>query len=79
MDSPSYAPYHRATLDALDHAIGSEQIDVHVVRTTEVDSAYLRRMRGGIVVGPGSPYDVPEAADDAIATARERGVPLVGT
>ena len=32
-----------------------------------------------MVVGPGSPYREPDAALDVIGSAREGGVPLVGT
>jgi CTP synthase (UTP-ammonia lyase) len=76
MDLPSDNDSHRFTLDALDHAIAAldAPVSVRVVRTDEVDA-----LGDGVVVGPGSPYRDPGAAEHAIQTAREKGLPLVGT
>ena len=81
IDSPPSAPYHRATLAALSDAAAARapNAEIRVVRTPEIDDAFLTSPGDGIVIGPGSPYDRPDLAEAAIRTARERGVPLVGT
>lgn len=80
LDSPPSAPYHRATLAALDHALGdAADVTVRVVRTPMIDEAFLRDPGDGVWIGPGSPYDEPMAADELIRTARQRGLPLLAT
>ena len=81
LDSPATAPYHVATLDAVGHAIGAAGADigVRVGRTPDIDGAFLEQPGDGVFIGPGSPYDVPLAADELIRSARERGLPLVAT
>jgi len=81
IDSPSDATYHVATIEALEHAVEAVGLNfpIVVVRTPDVDQTFLDSFTGGVVIGPGSPYEVPGNADDVIRSARERGVPLVGT
>ena len=69
-------PYHRATVDALQHAIGKTGVDVEVIveGTDRVGG-----VRDGIVMGPGTPYTDPVAAEDLIRSARAGGIPLVAT
>jgi hypothetical protein len=78
IDSPADAPYHRATLAALRHAIDRRAdhatFRVDVVRTDAVDT-----LDNAVVIGPGTPYDDPGAAEDVIRAAREKGLPLVAT
>ena len=50
----------------------SRSLDMHVL-------ALRRRLGDGVVIGPGTPYREPHAAERAITAARERGVPLVAT
>lgn len=76
MDLPAGNPNHDATMAALDHAIaafGSEVV-AKLTRTNAIGS-----LGDGVLVGPGSPYTDPVAVEEAIRSARERGVPLVGT
>jgi len=80
MDLPPAHRFHRATLDALEHAgAGGAGRPVVVVTTDGIDP--FRDLVGvaGVVIGPGSPYRDPDAAEAVIRTARVRGVPLVGT
>jgi CTP synthase (UTP-ammonia lyase) len=83
MDLPPGQAYHSATMDALDHAATAaglaDGIDVRVVRTAAIDGALIDDPGHGVVVGPGSPYDAPERVLDVILSARERGIPLLGT
>ncbi len=85
IDSARAAPFHRATLDALTHAADalSIEVSVSVVRTADLrikgDGVDMSQLGAGVLIGPGAPYDEPSAANAAIRTARERGVPLVGT
>ena len=85
IDSARDAPFHRATLDALAHAADglSIEVSVSVVRTPDLrmqgDGVDVSQLGAGVLIGPGAPYDEPNAANAAIRTARERGVPLVGT
>ena len=66
----------RYTCDALDHAVAAASADVmvRVVHTDAIDA-----LGDGVVIGPGSPYRDAAAAEDVIRTAREKGIPLVGT
>ena len=80
IDLPEGRPYYTATLAALDHAAHALSIDanIEVVRTNRFgDGTSLPY--SAVVIGPGSPYREPEAVITAIRTAREQGVPLVGT
>lgn len=72
--------FHRATCRALEHAGAELSIPVvpRVVRTPAWDGD-ARRLGSGVIVGPGSPYDVEGAAYAVIRHARERGLPLLGT
>jgi CTP synthase (UTP-ammonia lyase) len=82
MDLAPDKAYHRATLAALEHAAESLGLDakVEVVRTDTLrDRPDPNADYAGLVIGPGSPYRDVEAVLDAIRSARERGVPLVGT
>ncbi|HTN80985.1 MAG TPA: hypothetical protein VMK16_15015 [Acidimicrobiales bacterium] len=76
MDLPAGDESHRCTIDALEHAIAAvgAPTTVTIVRTDAVED-----LGDGVVIGPGSPYRDPAAAEQAIQTARERGIPLVGT
>lgn len=76
IDLPSTQRFHRATLDAIDHAAAQlgVAVDVNVVGTDAIGS-----LGDGVVIGPGSPYRDPLAAEAAIETAREKGLPLVAT
>jgi hypothetical protein len=78
IDSPSTARYHAATVTALGHAIGErddrDSFTVDVVRTDAIHS-----IGDAVVIGPGTPYNDPRAAEEVITSARERGVPLVAT
>ncbi len=76
MDLPADNESHRFTVDALDHAIAAldAPVSVRVVHTDAVDD-----LGDGVVIGPGSPYLDAAAAEQAIQTAREKGLPLVGT
>ena len=76
MDLPADNESHRFTVDALDHAIAAldAPVSVRIVHTDAVDV-----LGDGVVIGPGSPYLDAAAAERAIQTAREKGLPLVGT
>jgi CTP synthase (UTP-ammonia lyase) len=81
IDLPPDARYHVATVDALRHAAGGLGFDLDL-RVIETDSTDLVGQVGacdGIVIGPGSPYRDEVAVWDVVRSARERGVPLVGT
>ena len=79
IDLPPTQPYHMATLAAVEHAAGALGVEAMacVLRTPTIPADLSDY--AAVIVGPGSPYDDPEAAHRAIATARERGIPLVGT
>lgn len=81
IDSPPDATYHAATILALEHALAASEheLAIEVIRTPDITDSFLDSFDGGVVIGPGSPYDVPDRADEVIRSARERGVPLVGT
>ena len=81
IDLAEGARYHRATVEAIHHAAGGLG-RVADVRITPTDSGSLGEELGaadGVVIGPGSPYRDEAAVWDAIRSARERGLPLVGT
>ena len=81
LDSPPGARYHVATVEALRHAIdhANADIEIRVVRTPGIDSAFLASPGDAVLLGPGSPYDEPFAAEELIRTAREQGLPPVAT
>lgn len=76
MDLPPRQRFHLATVDAIRHAADHLGVDVRVdvVHTDRVDW-----LGHGVVIGPGSPYRDPAAAEDVIRMARTRGIPLVAT
>ncbi|HMK11245.1 MAG TPA: hypothetical protein VK461_06670 [Acidimicrobiales bacterium] len=76
MDLPADNDSHRFTVDALAHAVAAvgAPVQVTIVRTDVIGD-----LGDGVVIGPGSPYRDPAAAEQAIQTARARGIPLVGT
>ena len=80
-DLPAGSRSHDQTLAALSHADEHLEAGVatHVVRTTDIGPGYFDDLPGGFVIGPGAPYNAPANAELVIATARERGIPLVGT
>ena len=79
MDLPADNDSHRFTVEALDHAIAvlDAPVSVRVVHTDAVDD--FDDLGDGVVIGPGSPYLDAAAAEQAIQSAREKGLPLVGT
>lgn len=80
IDLPDDHKSRRATLAALEHAAAALDIEVDVV---PLGSAAWERGRtelgDGVVVGPGSPYEVEDAAYSIVELARTTGLPLVGT
>lgn len=80
MDLPPERPYHQATLAALAHAAPAGCAARTIVMPTDAIGGRTADALGdAVVVGPGSPYRDPEAVLDVIGSARERGVPLLGT
>lgn len=82
IDYAAEHPYHRATIaalhDASEHA--GTAAELRVVRTAAIgDGEELTAPGSAVFVGPGTPYDDPEAVHRVIRSARERGVPLVAT
>lgn len=79
MDLPVESPSGARTIGALQHAIAAVDptLDLQLIRTAELAPA--TDVGSGVIVGPGSPYDRPDLAEEAIRSARERGLPLVGT
>src|SRR5262249_47005540 len=73
IDSPPTARYHVATVNALRYAM-DDRLAIDVVRTDSID-----KIGDGVVIGPGTPYRDPRAAEDVITDARARGIPLVAT
>jgi CTP synthase (UTP-ammonia lyase) len=66
-----------ATLDA---SLAHAGADWEWVATDAIPSpGELERRYAGLWIAPASPYRSMEGALDAVRTARERGVPLVGT
>ena len=76
MDLPESNDSHRYTVAALGHAIAATRTDV-TFAVARTDSGAT--LGDGVVIGPGSPYREPAFAEAAIRTAREKGLPLVGT
>jgi len=67
-----------ATLAALDHA-GGARTEVVLLSTAAIDPPALCAAFDGLVIGPGGTNQRLDLVLEAIRTARERGVPLVGT
>lgn len=80
-DVPPGSPYHEPTLAAIGHAADKAGLDVavQVVTTDTITPAYFEELPHGVVIGPGTPYTAPVAAEEVIRTAREKGLPLVAT
>ena len=80
-DVTADSPYYSPTVDAVHHAAKALDVaaDVRVIRTGTIDDTYLDEMPHAVLIGPGSPYDKPSAAETTVLVAREEGVPLVGT
>ena len=73
--------YDAATVDALGHAerwLGTA-VDTRVVPTRTIDNEFILNVSAGVVIGPGSPSDNPDGVLSVIRSAREKGLPLVGT
>ena len=82
IDLPADHRYHRATIAALQHASDSRRIpiEVRVVPTNTIrDASQVAGAASAVIIGPGSPYRDPEAANEVVREARERNIPLVGT
>jgi CTP synthase (UTP-ammonia lyase) len=82
IDLPVRHAYHVATLSALEHAagaVGARDFQVRVVASDALADGAIVDASAAVVIGPGSPYRDPEAVLGVIRSARERGVPLVGT
>jgi CTP synthase (UTP-ammonia lyase) len=73
--------YFRPTVEAVEHAATRRgvELDLRVTRTDTIDANYIENLPSAVVLGPGTPYLRPEQAEAVVASARERGVPLVGT
>jgi len=80
-DVAEASPYFAPTVDAVHHAVDALGVsaDICVVRTRTMDDTYFDDLPSAFVIGPGSPYDAPTAAEIAIAVARDEDIPLVGT
>lgn len=80
IDAPPDASHRVASEASLAHAMHAAgvAINVEVLPTSTLASRDIADFQG-VFVGPGSPYDEPEAVLDWIREARERGIPLVGT
>lgn len=75
MDLPPHR-FHVATVTALHDAIESAGADIRVA----VEHSDAEHHFGdGVVIGPGSPYADPSAAEAVITHSRQQGIPLVGT
>ena len=77
LDLPASARYHRATLDALDHA--GRHVEPVVLTTDTPRLLDVVHTCAGVVIGPGSPYRDEQAVWEVIGSARARGLPLVVT
>jgi CTP synthase (UTP-ammonia lyase) len=74
-----YAPRNR-THACLDDSLGHAGADWEWVGTDRVPpAAELERRYSGLWIAPASPYRSMSGALSAVSTARERGIPLVGT
>jgi CTP synthase (UTP-ammonia lyase) len=79
IDLPPERPYHQATLAAIAHAAAACEARASVVPTSTIGARAADELGDALVVGPGSPYRDAEAVLNVIASARARGVPLLGT
>ena len=82
IDLPANHRYHIATVAALRHAseAAGTPIELRIVPTDSIrDPSDVASASSAVIIGPGSPYRDPEAANTLIREARERNVPLVGT
>jgi len=81
IDLPASAKYHTATVAAIGHAARGLGVaaEVQASQTDASSIAAELRSADGVVIGPGSPYRDERAVWDVIRSARERGLPLVGT
>jgi CTP synthase (UTP-ammonia lyase) len=81
IDQPPTAPYHQATVDAINHAAqaSGKAVKLQVSQTDRAAVAAGLPGVDGVVVGPGSPYRDEAAVWAVVRSAREHGVPLVGT
>jgi CTP synthase (UTP-ammonia lyase) len=81
IDSAADAPYHRATVTAIGQAADALGLQVNVSVHATDSVTFDDRLSGvdGVVIGPGSPYRDDASVWSVIRTARECGVPLVGT
>jgi CTP synthase (UTP-ammonia lyase) len=80
IDLPPNHVYHVATLAALEHAAAAlgRAFDIEVLTTDRLDG-HAALPHDAVVIGPGSPYRNEHGVLEVIRSARERGVPLVGT
>ena len=81
IDLPPEHRYHVATIAAIDHAskMLNLPVDVRVVPTDTIGAQLIADPGSAVVVGPGSPYRNPQAVWEIVRSAREKGIPLVGT
>jgi len=81
LDHQVAGQYEAATVDALGHAqqwLGTA-VEMRLIPTRRIDNYRILRESAGVVIGPGSPYDNPDGVLTVIRSAREKGLPLVGT
>jgi CTP synthase (UTP-ammonia lyase) len=81
LDRQVAGQYDAATVDALGHAqrwLGPA-VEIRLIPTGTIDKDLILRESAGVVIGPGSPYDNPDGVLAVIRSAREKGLPLVGT
>lgn len=62
----------RASIDAVAPSVDIEVCNTSTLHDRSIDSY------AGLLAAPGSPYDDPDAVEDWIRSAREKGVPLLG-
>jgi CTP synthase (UTP-ammonia lyase) len=81
IDLPSEQRYSAATVAALEHAAQSlgAPAEIRVVPTEMIDHRLVADPGAAVVVGPGSPYRNPDGVLEVVRSARENGIPLVGT
>jgi CTP synthase (UTP-ammonia lyase) len=81
IDLPPTARSHQATIEAIGHAAraGKADVELEVRQTDHAELADGLRGIGGVVIGPGAPYKDERAVWAVVRSAREHGVPLVGT
>lgn len=76
IDLPADHRFHVATANAVRHA--ADHLGVEV-RVEVAGTDRIGALGDGVVIGPGSPYRDPDAAEAAIRAARVEGRPLVAT